>query len=116
MTVLKRILLGFTLTLMMMSCFLDEAVAQSSSAEQHRFLHRESTLDATAPIVQALVAPTGFSESVVFSGLTHPTAVRFSPDGRIFVAEKSGLIKVFANLSATSPTIFHDLRTNVHNF
>ena len=52
----------------------------------------------------------------MFSGLTHPTAVRFSPDGRVFVAEKSGLIKVFANLSATTPTVFHDLRTNVHNF
>ena len=66
--------------------------------------------------VHAATLPAGFSESVVFSGLTQPTAVRFSPDGRVFVAEKSGLIKVFANLSAISPTVFHDLRTNVHNF
>src|SRR5258707_1007555 len=42
--------------------------------------------------------PANFSEVVVFDGLTHPTAVRFSPDGRVFVAEKSGLIKVFDNL------------------
>ena len=41
----------------------------------------------------------GFSESVVFSGLTNPTVVRFLPDGRVFVAEKSGLIKVFPNLT-----------------
>ncbi|MDF0674989.1 MAG: PQQ-dependent sugar dehydrogenase [Nitrospira sp.] len=60
--------------------------------------------------------PTGFSESVVFSGLTQPTAVRFSPDGRVFVAEKSGLIKVFTSLSDPTPTVFHDLRTKVHNF
>ena len=60
--------------------------------------------------------PAGFSESIALSGLTQPTTVRFSPDGRVFVAEKSGLIKVFANLSATTPTVFHDLRTNVHNF
>jgi glucose/arabinose dehydrogenase len=66
--------------------------------------------------VDAATLPAGFSESIVFSGLTQPTAIRFSPDGRVFVAEKSGLIKVFANLSATSPTVFHDLRTNVHNF
>ena len=66
--------------------------------------------------VQAATLPAGFSESIVLSGLTGPTAVRFSPDGRVFVTEKSGLIKVFANLSATTPTIFHDLRTNVHNF
>ena len=69
----------------------------------------------TSP-VHAATLPAGFSESIVFSGLTEPTAVRFSPDGRVFVTEKSGLIKVFANLSATTPTVFHDLRTNVHNF
>ncbi|MFO0701018.1 MAG: PQQ-dependent sugar dehydrogenase [Nitrospira sp.] len=67
-------------------------------------------------IVAAAVLPPGFSESVVFSGLTEPTVVRFSPDGRVFVAEKSGLIKVFSNLSDTTPTVFHDLRTNVHNY
>src|SRR5919106_123765 len=60
--------------------------------------------------------PPGFSETVVFDGLTEPTAVRFSPDGRVFVAEKSGLIKVFDNLSDTTPTVFADLRTQVHNF
>ena len=69
----------------------------------------------TSP-VHAATLPAGFSESIVFSGLERPTAVRFSPDGRVFVAEKSGLIKVFATLSATTPTVFHDLRTNVHNF
>lgn len=67
-------------------------------------------------MVEAAILPPGFSESVVFSGLTEPTVVRFSPDGRVFVAEKSGLIKVFSNLSDTTPDIFHDLRTNVHNF
>ena len=52
----------------------------------------------------------------VLSGLTNPTVVRFAPDGRVFVAEKSGLIKVFDNLSDTTPTTFADLRTKVHNF
>ena len=58
----------------------------------------------------------GFTESIVFTGLTEPIAVRFSQDGRVFVAEKSGLIKVFASLQATTPTIFADLRTQVHNY
>src|SRR6266487_2564468 len=58
----------------------------------------------------------GFSESVVFSGLTEPTAVRFSPDGRVFVAEKSGLIKVFDSVRDKTPTVFADLRTQVYNF
>ena len=60
--------------------------------------------------------PSGFQETVAFGGLTNPTTVQFSKDGRVFVAEKSGLIKIFDNLSDTTPTTFADLRTNVHNF
>lgn len=59
---------------------------------------------------QAQVLLPGFSEQIVISGLTQPSVVQFASDGRVFVAEKSGLIKVFANLSATTPTIFADLR------
>jgi uncharacterized repeat protein (TIGR01451 family) len=69
-----------------------------------------------ANVAAAETVPTSFQESVVLSGLTNPTALRFSPDGRVFVAEKSGLIKVFDGLSDPTPTIFADLRTNVHNF
>src|SRR5690349_3864214 len=65
---------------------------------------------------RAATLPQGFQEEIVFSGLTQPTAIRFSPDGRVFVAEKSGLIKVFDNLTDTTPTVFADLRTQVHNF
>src|SRR5262249_37120181 len=35
---------------------------------------------------------------------------------RVFVAEKSGLIKVFPALGSTTYTVFADLRTNVHNY
>ena len=65
---------------------------------------------------QAATYPAGFSEQTVFSGLTNPTAVRFAPDGRVFVAEKSGLVKVFDSLSDPQPDVFADLRTQVHNF
>ena len=60
--------------------------------------------------------PPGFQEEIVFSGLTEPTSVRFSPDGRVFVAEKGGLIKIFDNLLDTTPVVFADLRTQVHNY
>lgn len=50
----------------------------------------------------AFALPANFTESVAFSVLTLPVAVRFSPDGRVFVAEKSGNIKVFDNLSDTT--------------
>jgi glucose/arabinose dehydrogenase/PKD repeat protein len=64
----------------------------------------------------ATTLPSRFQEKVVISGLSEPTNVEFSKDGRVFVAEKSGLIKVFDSLSDTTPTTFADLRTNVHNF
>jgi glucose/arabinose dehydrogenase len=66
--------------------------------------------------VEAVTLPSGFQESVVFSGLTYPTVVRFAPDGRVFVAEKSGLIKVFNGLNDTSPDIVADLRTKVQDY
>ena len=57
----------------------------------------------------------GFTDTTVLTGLVNPMAVQFAADGRVFVAEKSGIIKVYANLAA-APTTFVDLRTNVHNF
>ena len=68
------------------------------------------------PPVSAATLPAGFQETTVISGLTAPTVVRFASDGRVFVAEKSGIIKVFDSLSDTAPTVFADLRTNVHDF
>ena len=53
---------------------------------------------------------------VAFDGLTNPTVVRFSSDGRIFVAEKRGVIKVFDSLSDSTPDSFADLNVNVYNF
>jgi glucose/arabinose dehydrogenase len=58
----------------------------------------------------------GFSDSVMFTGLEQPTSFQFSSDGRVFVAEKSGLVKVFDSLSDSSPDVFADLRTQVHNY
>ncbi|RYP82440.1 PKD domain-containing protein [Nocardioides guangzhouensis] len=68
------------------------------------------------PRADAATLPAGFQESVVLSGLTNPTVVRFSPDGRVFVAEKRGVIKVFDSLSDLTPDVFADLNTNVYNF
>lgn len=58
----------------------------------------------------------GFEETVVLSGLTNPTGVQFAADGRVFVAEKRGVIKVFDSLTDATPDVFADLNVNVHNF
>src|SRR4051812_13093686 len=64
----------------------------------------------TAMPAAAITLPPGFQEDTVFTGLTQPTAMAFSPDGRIFVAEKSGLIKMFTSLEDTIPDVVADLR------
>src|SRR4051794_39637147 len=66
--------------------------------------------------VAAAAVPPGFTESVAFSGLTAPTAIRFAADGRVVVAEKGGRVKVFDSLSDSTPTVLADLSTQVHNF
>ena len=88
---------------------------------RHRKLIAAAVLSVTAAVLpvapgRAADPPTGFREVTVFSGLTNPTTIEFAADGRIFVAEKSGLIKIFDDLDDTTPTTFADLRTNVHNF
>lgn len=64
----------------------------------------------------ATTLPPNFRETTIYSGLTQPSVVRFSSDGRVFVAEKSGRILMFENLSDTTPVVFADLRTQVYNF
>ena len=68
-----------------------------------------------AEVAKAAPLP-GFTESVVFSGVTNPTNIEFASDGRVFVAEKSGVIKVYDSVTDSTPTIFSTLTTNVHNF
>src|SRR4051812_3622838 len=55
----------------------------------------------------------GFRDQVVFAGLTKPTSVVFASDGRIFVAEKAGVIKEFDSVSDTTPTVVADLSGEV---
>jgi glucose/arabinose dehydrogenase len=67
-------------------------------------------------VAAAAAVPAGFTEVTAFSGLVNPTAVRFAPDGRIFVAEKRGTIQMYDGVGDTSPVQVADLRTEVHNF
>jgi glucose/arabinose dehydrogenase len=46
--------------------------------------------------------PSGFQETVVASGLTNPTAMELAPDGRLFVAEQGGALRVVKNGSLLS--------------
>ncbi len=74
-----------------------------------RFLPRAEALDdRTLP---ATVLPPGFAESPVAGGLTLPTAMEFAPDGRLFVAEKGGTLRIIQN-GALLPTPFLTVPVN----
>src|SRR3989454_4460821 len=45
----------------------------------------------------AATLPTGFSETVVASDISNPTAMEFAPDGRLFVCQQNGLLRVIKN-------------------
>ena len=73
-------------------------------------------LVARAPSADASPSlPVGFDDPVVFSGLTQPNAIAFAPNGKVYVGEKRGIIKVYANASSPTATVFADIRTNVYD-
>jgi glucose/arabinose dehydrogenase len=72
----------------------------------------------TAPTSPAAVAavPAGFTDNLVFGGLNLPTAIAFAPGGKVFVGEKSGIVKVFDSTSDATATQVVDLRSRVQDF
>src|ERR1041385_5203613 len=55
-----------------------------------------------ASIVKGATVPTGFMDTPVANGLSNPTAMAFSPDGRLFVCEQGGGLRVIKNGSLLS--------------
>jgi glucose/arabinose dehydrogenase len=47
-----------------------------------------------AASLSAATLPTGFTETQVTSGLSNPTAMAFAPDGRLFIAQQEGTLRV----------------------
>lgn len=45
----------------------------------------------------AVQVPQGFTHAVHVSGLSQPTACAFAPDGRIFILQKQGKVRIFKN-------------------
>lgn len=56
----------------------------------------------------AATLPTGFTESAFASGLNNPTAMTFAPDGRLFVCQQGGQLRV-VKAGALLPTPFVSL-------
>ncbi len=69
---------------------------------------------APQPASAAATPLPNFQVSAVFSGLDNPTDFAFADDGRVFVAEMAGAVKVFDDLDDPTPTTFADLQTKVY--
>ena len=73
--------------------------------------------DPASPAVEPLelrtlfALPTGFFDAAVATGLTRPTAVDVAPDGRVFVTEQGGAVRVIKN-GALLPTPFVTLNVS----
>ena len=67
--------------------------------------------------VAAVVEP-NFLEEVIWGPPTFefPVAVEFAADGRVFVAEKGGIIKVFSSLTDETASTYADLTARVHDY
>ncbi len=66
-------------------------------------------------LAAGVVLPAGFQDQVVLAGLVAPTKMVLAPDGRVFVAEKRGTIKVYDNFADPTPDLFADLSTQVQD-
>src|SRR5688500_17494611 len=86
------------------------AADPAAPAKPGRFLSGGSGAAAAAP-----VPASGFSDTVVASGLASPTVIRFAPNGRILVAEKRGRVLLYQSLGS-APTVALDIQTAVHNY
>ena len=58
------------------------------------FIGLLATIAAERPAHGADALPDGFTQSQVVAGLSGPTAMEFAPDGRLFVAEVGGTLRV----------------------
>lgn len=67
------------------------------------------------PSQPASATPEGFETSNVITGLDRPTNMEFASDGRLFIAEQGGLLKVFDSIDDSTPDIAADLRDQVHS-
>jgi len=48
-------------------------------------------------VIFAATVPSDFTDSLIASGLSNPTAMELAPDGRVFVCEQGGALRVIKN-------------------
>jgi len=77
--------------------FHSAAALDKRGAKRRLALMAGAVLAAGCVAASAATLPAGFSESVVASGISSPTAMAFAPDGRLFVCQQGGALRVIKN-------------------
>lgn len=72
-------------------------LAHSFRSSLIRFVVVVSVFSVSTPSLGAAALPSGFTESQVAGGLSEVMAMDFAPDGRLFVCEKAGRLRVIEN-------------------
>src|SRR4051794_36361977 len=75
---------------------------------------RRPTVEALEDRTVPAALPAGFTESTFASGFGQPTSMSFAPDGRLFVTQKTGDIRVVEN-GRLLPTPFLHLNVNTED-
>ena len=69
----------------------------------------------TPPIARAAALPSGFEDILIAGGFTEATTFAVAPDGRLFVAEKHGIVRVVKN-GAVLATPAIDISAQVNDY
>jgi glucose/arabinose dehydrogenase len=75
-------------------------------------LRRACVIEPFEPRQLLTTLPSGFHETVVAAGLTSPTAIDVAPDGRVFLTDQSGHVRIIAKDTLVA-TPFADLSAQV---
>src|SRR5262245_14337404 len=59
---------------------------------------------AVVPLPLMAMVPSGFTDGVFATGISSGTAMAFAPDGRLFVCEQGGALKVYSTTGASLGT------------
>jgi glucose/arabinose dehydrogenase len=57
----------------------------------------ESEPEDVGEVQQPATVPTGFTDETLVTGLSSPTAMAFAPDGRLFICQQGGQLRVLKN-------------------
>ena len=84
------------------------------SARSIAELPSDESATTSAAMTTTVGVPTGFLREDVVTGMVNPVGFDFAPDGRIFIAQKNGIVRVFENGTLLA-TPFIDITAEVNN-